>query len=75
MENKKGIIWNEAVKDDGKWAEKVIPNAVGRFVERFGVRPDHVEVNVKRVPAETVIEGVRVVPVKYLLLNDCMVLQ
>jgi len=73
MKNKIGLIWSE----NGN-VEVVVPKAMKRFVERFGVRPALVEVNHTRVPESTqggemMIEGVRVVGVKFLMKNDCFV--
>jgi len=68
MKNKIGLIWSE----NGN-VEVVVPKAMKRFVERFGVRPELVEVNQTRVNGEMTIEGVRVVGVKFLMKNDCFV--
>jgi hypothetical protein len=61
----KGVIWNEAGN-----VESGVRNAVKVFEKKFGMRPGLVMVNRSRVAEKTVIEGVEVVPVKYLLKND-----
>ncbi len=66
MDNFRGWIWNDGDKD----TEAGVRRAVRRYVEKFGMRPGVVEVNRSRVKDEVVIDGVRVVGVSYLMVND-----
>lgn len=63
-----GIIWNEAGE-----LEKAVRNAVAHFTKKTGKVPGMVEVHRSRLEAEKVIQGLRVKPVRNLLINDVFV--